>query len=99
MLFARQRLYEHGNKPGHLLACIKGRTDRNIISSLKDGKGSTALDSKQINSIMREFIGSYTLSYVKHGLYFIDSEKNKPPDECGSYMRFLHADQFNKCRL
>lgn len=40
VLFARQSLYEHGNKPGRLLACLaKGRNAINLISSLKDSKG------------------------------------------------------------
>lgn len=64
ILFARQRLYEYGNKPGRLLARLaRGRNEASMISSLKDGKGSTTYDSKQINNIMRQF-------YQK--LYFLD---------------------------
>ena len=40
ILFARQRLYEHGNKPGRLLARLaKGRNSINSISTLKDSNG------------------------------------------------------------
>lgn len=38
--FARQRLYEHGNKPGRLIARLaRGRNATNLISSLKDSNG------------------------------------------------------------
>ncbi len=54
LLFARQRLYEYGNKPGRLLARLAwGRNEASMISSLKDGNGSLTHDSKQINTIMR----------------------------------------------
>lgn len=77
MLFARQRLYEHGNKPSRLLAQLaKGRTDANIISSLKDDKGGTAHDSKQMNTIMREF---YQRLY--------SSESNASGDYCHSFLK------------
>ena len=40
ILFARHRLYEHGNKPGRLLARLaKCRNAINSISSLKDSNG------------------------------------------------------------
>lgn len=43
ILFARQRLYEHGNKPGLLLARLaKGRNAINSISSLRDSNGDKA---------------------------------------------------------
>lgn len=80
MLFARQKLYEHGNKPGRLLARLaRGRIDTNIISSLKDGKGGTAHDSKQINTIMREF-------YQK--LY--SSETSASEDLCYSFLEKIN---------
>lgn len=56
ILFARQRLYEHGNKPGRLLARLaKGRNNTNVISSLKDSKGDKFHESEKINNIMRQF--------------------------------------------
>ena len=56
VLFARQRLYEHGNKPGRLLARVaRGRNATNLISSLKDSNGDKVHESKKINNIMRQF--------------------------------------------
>ena len=56
ILFAKQRLYEHGNKPGRLLARLaKGRNSSNLISSLKDNNGDKAYESKKINNIMKQF--------------------------------------------
>lgn len=56
ILFARQRLYEHDNKPGRLLVRLaKGRNTNNLILSLKDSNGNTVHESKKINNIMRKF--------------------------------------------
>lgn len=56
IFFARQRLYKHGNKPGHLLVRLtKGRNATNLISLLKDNIGETVYEFKRINKIMRQF--------------------------------------------
>ena len=48
VLFARQRLYEHANKPGRLLARLaRGRNATNLISSLKDSNGDKVHNSKK----------------------------------------------------
>lgn len=54
--FAKQKLYEFGNKPGKYLAnLVKKRTDTQNISSGKDAFGKVKLDSNGINKAFAEF--------------------------------------------
>lgn len=54
--FARQKLYEHGNKPSRYLASlVKGRSDSQNISSVKDTSGQVKMDSNGINKVFTEF--------------------------------------------
>lgn len=56
IFFAKQRLYESGNKPGRLLARLaRGRAETNVISSLKDNSGANKFENRYINKIMKEF--------------------------------------------
>lgn len=54
--FARQKLYEFGNKPSKYLAnLVKNRPVSQNISSVKDVLGQAKLDSNGINKVFVEF--------------------------------------------
>uniref|UniRef100_A0A3B3YI25 Reverse transcriptase domain-containing protein n=1 Tax=Poecilia mexicana TaxID=48701 RepID=A0A3B3YI25_9TELE len=54
--FARQRLYEHGNKPGKYLAHLtKKKSNSQSISSITDSNGKQFFDSAAINDIFKKF--------------------------------------------
>lgn len=56
IFFAKHRLYESGNKPGHLLARLaRGRMETNTIPSLLDDNQVRHYKTKDINTIMRQF--------------------------------------------
>lgn len=50
--FAKQKLYEFGNKPSKYLAYfVKKRADSQDISSVKDSSGHVKMDSNGINRV------------------------------------------------
>lgn len=54
--FARQRLYEHGDKPGKYLAYLtKKKSDSQNITSIQDVNGKQFFDNTSINNIFRNF--------------------------------------------
>lgn len=56
VFFARQRLFEMGNKPNcSLEKLIKNRPGINCISAVRDGKDRRCTDDKEINSVFRQF--------------------------------------------
>uniref|UniRef100_A0A673LI30 exodeoxyribonuclease III n=1 Tax=Sinocyclocheilus rhinocerous TaxID=307959 RepID=A0A673LI30_9TELE len=56
VLFARQRLFEMGNKPNCLLAkLIKNRPGKKCISAVRDGEGRMCTDDKEMNNVFRQF--------------------------------------------
>lgn len=56
MLYAKHRLYEMGDKPGHLLARLAaGRRESKAISSLVDATGCEQFKTKNVCNIMSEF--------------------------------------------
>lgn len=65
VLFARQRLFEMGNKYNRLLAkLIKNRPGKNCISAVRDGEGRRCSDDKEINNVFRQF---YVALYSSEG--------------------------------
>uniref|UniRef100_A0A3B5Q8L8 exodeoxyribonuclease III n=1 Tax=Xiphophorus maculatus TaxID=8083 RepID=A0A3B5Q8L8_XIPMA len=56
IFFAKNRLYQSGNKPGRLLARLtKGRMEANTFSSLQDNNRDRQHKTTDINKVMREF--------------------------------------------
>lgn len=56
LAFAKQRLFEYGDKPGKYLAYLtKKRRASQIIESILDGSGNCSTDSKTINDTFKEF--------------------------------------------
>lgn len=54
--FAKQRLYEHGDKPGKYLAYLtKKKADSQMISSIKDDQGHSSSDVTIINNTFVNF--------------------------------------------
>ncbi|KAJ3586552.1 hypothetical protein NHX12_012949 [Muraenolepis orangiensis] len=59
--FAKQRMYEHGDKPARCLANLaKKRDDTQIIASILDSNGVRSFDTKTIN---KEFASFYAQLY------------------------------------
>lgn len=56
ILYAKHRLFERGDKPGQLLACLAaGRHETNAISSLWDEAGKNLYETKMLAEIMKKF--------------------------------------------
>ena len=86
--FARQKLYEFGNKPTKYLASlVKNRPDSQNISSVKDDSGQVKRDSNGINKVFTEFYGKLYMSEQPAGVsrlmegFFCNLNLPKPNDQ------------------
>lgn len=51
--FAKQKIYEHGDKVGKYLAFLKKKSDSQSILSIVDSSGKRFLDSLSINNTFK----------------------------------------------
>lgn len=86
--FARQKLYEFANKPRKYLASlVKGRSDSQNISSVKDVSGQVKIDSNGINKVYPEFYEKFYTSEQPAGVsrlmegFFSNLNLPKPNDQ------------------
>ena len=62
MRFVRQKLYEHGDKPGKYLAYLaKKRADSQSIATITDSDGNHLYENKLISDAFKKF---YTNLYA-----------------------------------
>lgn len=67
--FARQKLYEFGNNPSKcLVSLVKGRSDSQNISSVKDASGQVKMDSNGISKGFTEFYEKLYMSEQPAGV-------------------------------